>query len=349
MSDTRKLENDIHVINGNNMAPAMIPAITPQPTSSHSSQVIEGLFFAISASLLLILGCGGHITTCMATKQRELINELIEEAIKEYNSNGRKRGEPNSTDTPQKRKRRKYDRERAYKCIMHDYLGPYPLFDDRQFERVFRISRASAQVIMELSAATDPFFTLRKEGNGKNGIYPEVKVLTGLKVLAYGVSGSAFMDYFQMGESTARECVTKLTAVISSHPDLRAQFLRRMGPSDAKKVVELHRSVHGVSGMAGSLDCMHVPWKNCPVAYQGQYVGKEGEPTIVLEAACDYHLWFWSISFGHPGTLNDINVWDRSPLHASFIDGSWSKNDFEFTIDGTKFNQLFFLGEILTE
>ncbi len=38
--------------------------------------------------------------------------------------------------------------------------------------------------------------------------------------------------------------------------------------------------------MALSLDCCHIRWKNCQVAWPGQFEGKEGEPTIVLEATC---------------------------------------------------------------
>jgi hypothetical protein len=98
---------------------------------------------------------------------------------------------------------------------------------------------------------------------------------------------------------------------------------------------------HGVAGMVGSLDCMHVGWKNCPVAWQGQEQGKEGFPTIVLEAVSDYNLWFWHVSFGWAGTLNDINIWERSPLLEAFIDGTWRDNiDFPFTVANKEFNRL---------
>jgi hypothetical protein len=31
----------------------------------------------------------------------------------------------------------KYDSERAYKCVMSDWLGAVPRFPDKHFERVF--------------------------------------------------------------------------------------------------------------------------------------------------------------------------------------------------------------------
>jgi hypothetical protein len=66
---------------------------------------------------------------------------------------------------------------------------------------------------------------------------------------------------------------------------------------------------------------MHWVWKNCPVADQGQYSGKEKEPTIVLEAIATHNLWIWHAFFGLPGTLNDITVLDRSPIFRQLQDG----------------------------
>ena len=74
--------------------------------------------------------------------------------------------------------------------------------------------------------------------------------------------------------------------------------------------------------MIGSLDCSHTWWKNCPVAWQGSFKGKEKKPSIVLEAMCDYHMYFWHTSYGYCGTLNDINVLSLSPLFESMIDGT---------------------------
>jgi hypothetical protein len=59
---------------------------------------------------------------------------------------------------------------------------------------------------------------------------------------------------------------------------------------------------------------MHWCWKNCPVADQGQYTGKVKEPTVVLKAFALYKLWIWHTFFGLPGTLNDINILNQSPI-----------------------------------
>jgi hypothetical protein len=114
-----------------------------------------------------------------------------------------------------------------------------------------------------------------------------------------------------------------------------------MTRADAKNVCQLHKEQHGIDGMIGSLDCMHVYWKNCPVAWQGQYQGKEKYPTIVLEAMCDYNLYFWHHEFGAAGTLNDISIWDLSGVHKTFVDGTFADTcDFPFIIDGKQFDRL---------
>ena len=76
--------------------------------------------------------------------------------------------------------------------------------------------------------------------------------------------------------------------------------------------------------MFGSLDCMHTFWKNCPVAWQGSYKGKEKKPSIVLEAIADYHLWFWHGAYGYAGTMNDKSIWAMSPFLGQLIDGSFA-------------------------
>jgi hypothetical protein len=55
--------------------------------------------------------------------------------------------------------------------------------------------------------------------------------------------------------------------------------------------------------MIGSLDYSHFVWGNCPVAHHGQFQGKEGKPTIVMEAMCDYNLFAWHTMFGYSGVL----------------------------------------------
>jgi Plant transposon protein len=76
------------------------------------------------------------------------------------------------------------------------------------------------------------------------------------------------------------------------------------------------------------------------------YVGKEGKALLVLEAVADHNLFFWHAAFGFPGTHNDINILDQSPLWKSMLDGSFHHDvDFHFWINGQQFVNLFLLAD----
>jgi hypothetical protein len=236
----------------------------------------------------------------------------------------------------------RWDWDRARLAIWKDYMSPTPVFDDRQFDQMFCITRTVMQELRVILGKNDKFFT---ESiccvTRKKTISPDAKILFALKQLAYGTSPHAFVDYFQMGETTARKCLIKFAKCVNGSQELKQRFFRPMTRADAKNACTLHKERHGINGMVGSLDCMHVSWKNCPVAWQGQFQGKEAYPSIVLEAVCDYNLYFWHHEFGSAGTLNDITIWDLSGLHKTFVDGSWAENvDFEYMIDGQTFDKL---------
>jgi len=221
-------------------------------------------------------------------------------------------------------KRRLFSRDRAQNCIMEDYLGPIPIFNDRQFEVMFRISKSRFERLrQDVAARKHPFYTPEIDMHGNQCASLEARLLLPLKSLAYGVPPHCFMDYFQMSETLARECCIMFDKII---PQIYVnEYLRHPTQSDCKALSKLHQNVHCFSGMFGSLDCMHTFWKNCPVAWQGAYKGKEKKPTIVLEAIADYLLWFWHAAYGHPGTLNDLNVLALSPFLGMLLDGRFAE------------------------
>uniref|UniRef100_A0A0D3C1I9 DDE Tnp4 domain-containing protein n=1 Tax=Brassica oleracea var. oleracea TaxID=109376 RepID=A0A0D3C1I9_BRAOL len=93
--------------------------------------------------------------------------------------------------------------------------------------------------------------------------------------------------------------------------------------------------------MIGSIDCMHWEWKNCPTAWKGQYSRGSAKPTIVLEAVASYDLWIWHAFFGPPGTLNDINVLDRSPVFDDIIKGQ--APEVTFSVNGREYHLPYYL------
>jgi hypothetical protein len=187
------------------------------------------------------------------------------------------------------------------------------------------------------------FFRDSYDACHRRSVCVDAKILIALKYICYGTAINSFRDYFQMGESTSRLCLKHVVKGILGCNAIRGKYLRKMSPADARKVEQMHYEVHGIHGMAYSIDCTHFHWGKCPMKYHGQYKGKEDGPTVVVEAGCDYQLWFWHCVFGYVGSMNDINIWDSSMLHKSLSDGSFEANDFTFEIGGKQFNKLWFL------
>ena len=245
-------------------------------------------------------------------------------------------------------KRVKLNHARALFCIREDYLG-FPHLPTvvpnklKEFKLHFRLSRDRFECLMaDVVQLGYPFYmkTTRK------GASLEARLLLPLKTLAYGVPPHAFCDYFQMSKSFARDACTEFDKVIK---ELYAkEYLRLPDEEDLKNIVKLHKAVHKVDGMFGSLDCTHTVWKQCPKAWNPQFKGKEKKATIVKEACCDYQMWFWHVSYGYAGTLNDLTILDASPLLESFISGAFEgKEDragvVPYMIGTQVFNKLFIL------
>lgn len=97
----------------------------------------------------------------------------------------------------------------------------------------------------------------------------------------------------------------------------------------------------GWPGLFGSLDCMHWRWKNYLEALQGQYHGHVKKPTIILEAVASQNLWIWHTFFGMPGSHNDINVLQQSPLFARLAEGK--APPCHYTVSGYEDNMGYYL------
>jgi hypothetical protein len=139
-----------------------------------------------------------------------------------------------------------------------------------------------------------------------------------------------------MAETTSLDCVRKFClGVIKIYG---RTYLRRPTEEDVRRLLQINEA-RGFPGMIGSLDCMHWAWKNCPVAWAGQFSrGDHGNvPTIMLEAVASQDLWIWHAFFGIPGSNNDINVLNKSTLFTQQVRGfappvRYMVNGHEYTI-----------------
>lgn len=246
---------------------------------------------------------------------------------------------PSSKSSLSRNKKKKYDYDCAKKCIYDDFIGPEPLFSDGEFCRMFRITKSHFETIRLELGNNNPFFTQTYNCVGEPGPDPTCKILAALKQLAF-----AEVPYFQMSENTVRDCVKEFAKTLVYKGNLRLEFLRAMTSHDAENVRKLHLQLYGVDGIIGGLDCTHMHWDKCPTGLQGQFKGKEGKPTIVLEGMADYNLWIWHAQVGYPGTLNDINILQTSALIDRLLSNEWCMTvNQKFSIGGEEFDHYLIL------
>ncbi|XP_028095837.1 uncharacterized protein LOC114295730 [Camellia sinensis] len=238
-----------------------------------------------------------------------------------------------------------YDNEESAEAT--GWLDDQPDSEPERFKDSERIRKAKGHVGVETATSMEMENAASKGIKGTASIrtvMPEpdrcLSAADAMRILSYGMAADAVDDYIRIGESIAIQSLQQFcNSVIEI---FEPEYLRSPTPTDIARLLAIGE-VWGFSGMLGSLDCMHWEWKNCPKAWQGQYVGHKKKSTIILEAVASYDLWIWYAFFGMPGSHNDLNVLDRSPL---FSDLAYGKAPLVlYTINGHSYNMSYYLAD----
>ena len=98
--------------------------------------------------------------------------------------------------------------------------------------------------------------------------------------------------------------------------------------------------------MFASWVCKHFPWDMCPMAKADQHKGKEKKNMLILEAICDPDTYIWYSFFGEPGSLNDLNILEKSTIVGSILNGMMElclPQELHYSINGMVHDYLYFL------
>ena len=126
----------------------------------------------------------------------------------------------------------------------------------------------------------DNFSYKKKNCTGRHGLSTLQKVTVVFRMMAYGASTDSTDEYVRIGESTAILCMKIFcSAIVEIFGNV---FLRSSNANDTERLLSKSEK-RGFPGMLGSLDCMHWEWKNCPTTWAGQYSGRHGHLSIILE------------------------------------------------------------------
>lgn len=226
------------------------------------------------------------------------------------------------------------------RVVNHYFRGEASFYNEETFERRFRCPRVVVDRVWQALEGCDPFILKRQKGTSEPGIRPLVRFVACMRMLAYGDCADRLDEGLQMSESASRDSLKDFCRLVVEKFD---GYLNKCPSAEHKtKVLEL-MGRRGFPGCFASWDCKHYFWQNCPLALAGQYKGKGGGKTIVMEAICDPFLYIWYFNFGAAGSLNDINILDRSSIVAALLSGRFDNKVAPYTINGRRRDWMYFL------
>ncbi|XP_052627250.1 uncharacterized protein LOC111920503 [Lactuca sativa] len=176
--------------------------------------------------------------------------------------------------------------EEGHKHLYRDYFADYCVYGAKDFKRRFRLNRDVFLRIANALESRYEFFQLRYDARGRRGFTTLQKCVATIRLMAMGESPDAMDDYMRMYERIARESLYTLSkGVVETFGDV---YLWKPSLHDLQELYVAHEERHGFPGMIGSIDCIHWKWKNCPVAWKGQFAsGHHGSPSLTKGACKD--------------------------------------------------------------
>jgi hypothetical protein len=87
-------------------------------------------------------------------------------------------------------------------------------------------------------------------------------------MLAYGSPADQLDEVLKIAASTTLECLGKFAKGVIEC--FGPEYLRPPTAEELEKIL-LDNEARGFPGHAGSVDCMHWPWHNCPKGWSGQF------------------------------------------------------------------------------
>ncbi|KAJ9565599.1 hypothetical protein OSB04_001565 [Centaurea solstitialis] len=278
----------------------------------------------------------------LAINQIVMNNVRAAELIKELYDNNLLQDEVGETSKIPRGPRKDRGREEGHNKLVADYFAEHPVYNDVDFDRRFRMSRRLfLRIVNDLDREVD-FFKQQWDARGVKGLSPLQKCVSAIRQLAYGSASDAFDEYLRMSETTSRDCLEHFCkGIIFLY---MRQYLRKPTTTDVQAIYALHEQTHGLPGMLGSIDCMHWYWKNCPMAWRGQFHrGDHTGPSVILEAVASQDQWIWHAFFGVPGTTNDIIVVNQSPIFNDLFENK--APDSSFVMNNTHYNHGYYLAD----
>ena len=224
------------------------------------------------------------------------------------------------------------------------FNGESSTYTEEQFERRFRVPRVVFAEVWGKVEGKGPFKQHYDCVTAEPGIHPLVRMVACWRRLSYGDASDRSDENFQISETSLDDSFKDFCLIILQ--EFGQEYLNRCPTNDEIKRTLRVNSNRGFPGLFASWDCKHFPWDMCPMAEAGQHKGKEKKNTLILEAICDPDTYIWYCFFGEPGSLNDLNILEKSTIVGSILNGTMDlrlPQELHYCINGTVRDYIYFL------
>ena len=219
------------------------------------------------------------------------------------------------------------------------YFVPNPRYDGVSFRRRYRINQSLFLQIM--AQLEQNFIFLAKWKFCQHSFIPPIcKRGRSNRYACIWRACRCYRWVPQNGTATARETLTRFCEGMIGR--FGEEYLRSSNEEDLKTLLAVGEKC-GFPGILGSIDCMHLEWKNCPKCWDGMYSGKEGKSIVILEFVASHDLWIWHSFFDSCGSCNDINVLHRSPVFEEVLQDQAPL--VQYTINGHEYTKGYYLAD----
>ncbi|XP_026383407.1 uncharacterized protein LOC113278899 [Papaver somniferum] len=131
----------------------------------------------------------------------------------------------------------------------------------------------------------DPEWQQRPDATGTMRHSTHMKLVVVMKCLCKSTPADSVDDYTRIGAIAIYYYLKRFCHIVCM--TFGEIYLREPTPEDVQRLLQ-ENADRGFLGMLGSIDCMQWPWKNCPVAWQGTYWGKDKESSLGVAPPCNY-------------------------------------------------------------
>ncbi|XP_026451977.1 uncharacterized protein LOC113352368 [Papaver somniferum] len=169
--------------------------------------------------------------------------------------------------------------------MMNDYFTPGTGYTSRQFKQRLGMREDLFEKLLGKLLVVDPEWNQRPDATCHTGHSPHIKLVAVMKFLCKSTPADSVDDYTRMGATTIYKYLKLFYHTVCM--TFGERYLREPTPEDVQRLLA-ENADRGFPEMPGSVDCMQWPWKNCLVAWQETYRGKDKESSLGVVPPCNY-------------------------------------------------------------